>query len=331
MYRGFLSLLASFRSEFHILRAGDVPKSQPAMGAARWTSYPNKSGAPKIPETQYAAWLHSKTADLDLPSDTEFNNRVESSTRGNDKFKLLKDLKDIGTSLKTYANLLGQVRRVHDTGSEIMEVYLSDYTENPDFYNYAWGEESEKGNYDEFGYRKQPPRAKVNQWPGPYGKFTIQIALYNPHADYVREEVKVDSWIAINNVRIKTGHYLEGVVHTDDVVKVTVLDTSPESLVANSTNPTNIRLQEAIHRKYLLTKKFEQQTKAISELDAKLGDKRKWDETDKEGGLEQGKKLNSKQRRKLERANAEKKVQEAQLKKLKLQSLNPNSSYNSRP
>lgn len=274
-------------------------------------------------------WLHSKNEDLNLPSDTEFKMKIEASRNVRDKFRLCKELQDTGDT-KGYADLVGQVVRTHDDGRELLELYLTDYTANPNFYNYEWGGQ-ETENVDGFGYLNAQQQSKKSQkWPGPFGKLSILVALWEPHASYVRNKVKVGHWVLASNVKIRIGKqgFLEGVIHEDNRVKVAILEPSDEPLTSSS-SPNEVRLQEAIERKYKWTKAFDKQKKAIRNEDAGLGDKRKRDDEEEEevDPRAPGKGLNSKQKRKLERAAADKKELEDELKRNKLRTLNPNGEY----
>lgn len=328
MYRNTIQLMTNYGTEFHFLGSTMVPQNLGEMKNAPWVSYPPTQRRQSISETRYATWLHTKMEDLDLPSDTEFNQRTERSMNITDKFRLLKDVKDTGDQ-KMFVNIIGEVVKIHDSNSDSLELYLSDYTPNTGFYNYEWGaEEHDVKTHDEFGYSKaQPNPKKLNKWPGPHGKMTIQICLWENHASYVRDEVKPNSWVSLSNVRIKIGKqgFLEGVIHGDNIVKVNVLEPSQDPLTADA-SVTEVRLQEAISRKFQWKKKFNEQKKAIQDEDDGLGSKRKRGEEEEALPNTNGK-LNGKQRRKLERAAAGKKVREAELKKLRLRNLNENSEY----
>lgn len=326
MYYGQTSLLASHLSQFHVLRSESVPRSPKETKHAPWSCFTRQQNTvPSFSEVEYAMWLHKQKDNLDLPSDTEFRMKVEASKNARDKFRLSKELQDTGT-MKGYADLIGQVVRIHDDGRELLEMYLTDYTANPQFYNYEWGGQ-EGEDRDDFGYLKaQQQSKKSNKWPGPFGKLSIQVGLWEPHASYAREHVKVGNWVLAGNVKIKIGKqgYLEGVIHNNDRVKVKVLEPSDEPLASESSS-TEVRLQEAIERKYSWTKAFEKQVKAIRNEEAGSGNKRKRDDEEDIDPRQAGQTLNSKEKRKLERAAAKKKAQEDEVKKTKLQNLNQNS------
>lgn len=327
MFGGNVSLIASYATEFHLLASAAVPTSPASLTSAQWTSYPrSQKGTPSLVETRYGAWLHTKVADLDLPSDTEFEQRTIRSLNVKDKFSLLKDLK-CENSAFIFVNLIGEIIKIHDSSFDYLTLYLTDYTANPKFYNYAWGGGCDATDdvQDEFGYL-QMGRKKTNKndWPGPFGRMTIQITAYDAQATEIRESIKTNQWVHLNNVQIKYGRMgglLEGYLRDRDKICIRTLEPSQE-ISASSADSTDSRLQEAVKRKYAWSKKFQQQQKAILGEEEGLNSKRKRGSNDESS---ESKHLNSKQRRKQERAAAEQKVRELELKKLKLKNLNPNS------
>ena len=230
------------------------------------------------------------------------------------KFCLLKDVKP-----DTFHDILGEVIRVFD-GSSSVTVYLSDYTANSLFYNYAWGGgTTEARDGDEFGYIKSRTKT-AKDWPGPYGKMTIQLTLFDGHADFIRDEkVQANQWLLLRNVQIKFGRMggcLEGMLRGDrdafeGKVYVQIMKHSDEL------EDNDVRWKEAVRRKHDWWKKFEKQKQDMLDEAAAVGDKRK-------RGDEVVKK-NSKQRRKEQRAAAENRAANAEAKVAKKLDLNENS------
>jgi hypothetical protein len=231
------------------------------------------------------------------------------------KFALLKDVKPGG-----FYDILGEVIRVYGETFDSATVYLSDYTPNSLFYNYPWAEAqtSNGRDGDEHGYLKSRPKAAKDVWTGPYGKMTIQLTLWDGHAAFVKEQVRLKSWVLLRNVQIKfgkSGQHLEGFLRGDKnaiegKIQVEVMERSEEP------DDNDSRWKEAIARKYDWEKKFKQQKQAI--LDEADGTKRK-----REDGPCKG---NSKSRRKERRAAGLGKAATTEAKVMKKLDLNENST-----
>ena len=315
MYKGAVSLLTHWTTECHVLAATNIPSKPLTYPTAKWQSIPpGKCKPPNLVETNYVIWAKSRTNELDIPSDHEFHEKSMQSMKVKDKFSLLKDVKP-----EHFYNILGQVIKVHDS-INVLSIYLSDYTPHSLFYNNAWAREgsAEAKDGDEYGYtksRSKDPKA----WPGPFGKMSIQLNLYDEHATYVREYVKVKQWVLLSNVQIKYGKMgglLEGYLRGDrqrfdGKIQVKIME--------KSENPeeNDIRWKEAVKRSHEYWKKHEAQKKAILCEDDGLGNKRKAEND----GLP---KLNSKQRRKEKRAAAEKQAAASEAKLAEKLDLNDN-------
>ncbi|KAJ5952692.1 uncharacterized protein N7479_011105 [Penicillium vulpinum] len=110
--------------------------------------------------------------------------------------------------------LLGQVVNLNTYDSEKCLLYLTDFTENEELVNYKKpGEEDDESGPegDRFNYIQ-----KKKNWPGPWGKLTIQVTLWEPHATYAREHIKPGDITLLTYARIKEGRGgLEAAVHED--------------------------------------------------------------------------------------------------------------------
>jgi protection-of-telomeres protein 1 len=315
MYRGSLSLLlVKLLSEFHHLPASKIPSAISSTTPIRWLSFPVGKRPPSVNETQYVIWANSRVKDLELPSSDDFYRRKEEARNIKDRFSVLKDVQP-----QNFYNILGEVIKIVDL-SGVVALYLSDYTANSSFYNYSWGEGGTTArDGDEFGYTK-PKKKATNEWPGPYGKLSIQLTLFDEHAEFVRENVEVGQWVLLSNVQIKygkMGNILEGFLRHDrdsweGKIQVSILKWSPD------VDEVDDRLKEVVRRKYEWWKKFKAQRKEILNENQDLGTKRKLD-----GSGES--RLNSKQRRKERRAAVDQKIASSQVKATKDLNLNDNS------
>lgn len=132
---------------------------------------------------------------------------VTSQKKGGLPTSLIQDVE-----VRRIVQLLGQVIKMNDWDSEKTILYLTDYTENPSLTDFKKDdEEGEEG--DDFGYMS---RRKGN-WPGPWGRLTIQVTLWEPHASFAREKVKAGDLVHLTYVRIKEGRGdgIEAAVHED--------------------------------------------------------------------------------------------------------------------
>ncbi|KAI9871552.1 MAG: hypothetical protein M1830_002758 [Pleopsidium flavum] len=222
-------------------------------GNTGWTVFP----AAAIPESlgQGKVQLaHKKTARMQPPTVAEslyaislcnsqdrstFSPPIELTTAANSsspvvaspviasprqKFSFIKDVK-----IDSFYDLVGQIVKKYSNNGRC-ELYLTDYTSNNLLYNYEWGHPEGDGaarDGDSFGYTARNSRHQ--QWPGPYGKMTLQVALWAPHSYFAMDNVKEEDYIHLRNVRIKFGQdaRMEGALHTDrrypDRIDVTIL------------------------------------------------------------------------------------------------------------
>ena len=287
-----------------------MPTSSSTSAIASWRSFHPKNifKTPTACETNYVT--NSKRHVSELPSTMDFQEKSIQAMQVKDKFALLKDVKN-----ECFYNILGEVVQVYDDPSRQMTVHLSDYTANVEFYNHMWGgsDATKARDGDEHGYIKSRSKS-VSNWPGPFGKMSLQLTLFDEHAEFVREEVKVKDWVFLRNVRIRYGRVggcLEGVLHGDSGrVHVEVME-SPEN--AEDIDP---RWKAAISRKWDWDKKFAKEKKSVQ--DEASGKKRKHEDDPP--------KPNSKARRKIKRAGGETRAAAIDQKFMVKLNLNTNSS-----
>lgn len=107
--------------------------------------------------------------------------------------------------------------------SSVFQLYVTDYTSNDRLYDRLEPSDLEDGENegtlgDEFGYLGRPSGRR--RWRGPWGKMTLQVALWEPHGQWASQHVKENSYVYLKNVRIKEtkiSKQLEGAVHTDRI------------------------------------------------------------------------------------------------------------------
>jgi hypothetical protein len=250
-----------------------------------------------------------------VPDQEEFQSMAIQSLNVKQKFSLLQDVSE-----GKFCDLVVHIcREPFDLGDKIT-LYVSDYTENNNFFNYTWEgvQDLDSGNGDVYGYTSNKDSDPLKRWVGPYGKKAMQVTCWEPHASYIRSEVEAGDWVNLRNVQIKVGHdgaNLEGAMREErgraqsDRVNVVVLDTDR----ADNIDP---KLMDALRRwrDYMKAKKND-----IKRLEASEGkNKRKAD--DSEGPTKE----NSKAKRKRLREEAQRKIEENEAKlKEEVLGLNP--------
>ncbi|OKO96851.1 Protection of telomeres protein 1 [Penicillium subrubescens] len=113
-----------------------------------------------------------------------------------------------------FVQILGQVVKMSTLDSEKCFLHLTDYTSNESLTDIRKDGEDEMGTEgDNYDYLSR----KRKNWPGPWGKMTIQVVLWEPHATFARGHVKEGQLVLLTYTRIKPGNYsgLEAVVHQD--------------------------------------------------------------------------------------------------------------------
>ncbi|KAJ5558969.1 hypothetical protein N7461_002941 [Penicillium sp. DV-2018c] len=111
--------------------------------------------------------------------------------------------------------LLGQVVKINTYDSEKTLLYLTDYTENESLKNRKKpGDDGDDSGPEGDRFNFISRRGK--DWPGPWGRLTIQVALWEPHASFARENIQTGDIVLLTYTRIKQGQYgIEASVHED--------------------------------------------------------------------------------------------------------------------
>ena len=318
--RNGISLLTSRSTVIHIYSAVQIPKPptsardalQPPCGLNRWK--------PDAQVHEYVPWLYHETSKLRIPEQDEFRARVEGSLNIREKFCTLQNVREA-----KFCDLIVQVIKDPWDEQDMMTMWITDYTENDKFYPYSWdgGNRSGGGEYGRNLYTAVNGLSR--EWPGPFGRRSMQISCWDPHAQYIRENVKAGDWVRLLNVHIKfgrNGSNLEGFLHADrnpsgGRLQVEVFRTAEADNLDD-------RLKDAIRRKrtYEKSKKKQQQSYEANQKAAGAGVKRK-------AGNEEPVPMNAKARRAIQREGLEKKHEENLKRKEEMIGLNKHSRLNS--
>lgn len=297
----------------HVYEASKIPRPpRDATSALRASGDKGAGQTLSRAVTEFVSAIYHSINKGRLPSESEFFSRKEMSVKVRDRFCELKDVRD-----GTFVDVIGQiVRDPYDLGDKI-SLWLSDYTENQSFHHFSYTG-NDGSTEDPFGYGVSIAGAtKKNDWAGPFGKRSMQVTCFEPHASAIRSSgpssgLSTGSWVSLRNVQIKFGHNganLEGYLREDRApyrskVKVAWLDPtqSPEDI-----HPL---LKAAIRRKRDYEKSKKEQLKDIAEA-AQAGQKRA-DVASDQGQKRKRKNTNSKQARRRKRLLASGALQEAQ-------------------
>ena len=271
-WSGMKILLSGYTSKWAVFPQQSIPAVMPSQSSLKCTKE-RKAPEPKLAEMKYAVALcnsrdrdsHSAPVPQTPSKESSSETIPRLSVVPKQKFSLIKDM-----DCDRFYDLVGQVVRIYPNLSRT-ELYITDYTQNGLLYNHEWGIDDDDASRDgdEYGYA---PRGK-KKWRGPYGKKTLTVTLWPPHAYWAQANVKEDDFVFLRNVRAKfsADQKLEGVLHSDrkypDRVDVTILHAKDDS---------DDRVKDVLRRKREYIKQFKDQSKEF--VDDVRGQKRKGDD-----------------------------------------------------
>lgn len=187
----------------------------------------------------------------------EFDSRKITSTHVKQKFNTLANVTE-GLFCDLIVNI---VREPYDNGQAVT-LWVSDYTENPQFYNFPCNQidSAAAGQLQNYPQAVDDITPQEDQWRGPFGQRCFQITCWEPHATVIRNQsLGLNNWVELKNVQIKTGRNganLEGFLREDLNAWNTEVKIRQLVLVANT--ELNVHLKEAVRRK----RDYETQKKA---------------------------------------------------------------------
>lgn len=250
--------LSSHQTQWTVFHAASIPQ-EPPNGTIE-LPYRSSKGARRPTAVDYRYAIHL----CSLIDRDRVVKIVESGPNGTPpdpmpavdaKKKKAALIKDVDEA--RFYNITAQVVKTYDSSGDKYELEVTDYTTNRLLFNHELPDEESSSvgrDGDEFAYlprsrRKQ--RAKW-QWPGPFGKMTLHVTLFEPHASYAQSHVKEGDFVLLRNLHIRMGRgnvqVLEGVLHTDrryeDLIQIEVLE-----------DRTDDRVKDVLKRKLEYTKK----------------------------------------------------------------------------
>ncbi|KAI1423020.1 hypothetical protein F5Y12DRAFT_759830 [Xylaria sp. FL1777] len=292
-YRETISLINNRTSSFHLYSASDIPRPPQSAKDALRSSYGTRQLGEK--EHEYVSFLYHFTSRDSIPDMATFQKQADQSARMKDKFCKLEDIAD-GKFCDVVVNVVKAP--FEELGKTTL--WVSDYTENDSFHKFSWDGAKQLGGRDGNPYETHT----ATKWNGPFGKRSMQVTCYEPHASHINSEVQLNHWIRIRNLRIKFGNNhlnLEGALHEDRDFSRRQFDI----LKPDRTEDCDPRLKEAIRRKveYEKLKKKQLKSLAANEGGDDTSTKRKTDDSEEP-------KPNSKQRRNQKREAKKRKAEE---------------------
>ncbi len=292
------SLLSNRATDMFIFKSSSLSSGATPV-IVPWGKNCSRAGKPSPAETKQACTLYSGLKKDNVPSVIDFGEKKAQSMNVRNKRSALG-----GVQNKAFYDILAQaVSEPFAAASGCVMLWISDYSENGEFWDYASPDSDGKESADagdackyltKFGKQVD---AKPANWSGPHGRRSMLVTFFPPHAEHVQEEnVKRGTWIDLRNLHVKygrDGRSLEGFLHDDpergSPLLVRVIDTT--DLDSENADP---RYMEALLRKRQYIK--------ASKHESKAGKKRKAVADAAAEG-----RSNARQRRVLERENKRRK------------------------
>lgn len=183
----------------------------------------HQGALPNPDELLYAKWIARQecaSAWRPLPPATALQvSQIMSSSGGRPpprqtKFRWIEELDLPDVRGHIFVDLLGEVRRKYSPNNSTVELYLTDYTSHEGLYDYRYDDNSDSRDGDPFGYIESTSA----KWPGPWGRMTINVTLWDTQAEYATSNVNEGNFVYLRNVQIKmdkSGSRLEGQCRQD--------------------------------------------------------------------------------------------------------------------
>ena len=126
-----------------------------------------------------------------------------------EKFSWIKDLPVPDSHGRLiFVDLLGEVRKIFSNDFRT-DLYITDYTSHNRLYDYENECDEAEIDGDRFAYS----RDRKQKWPGPWGKMTICVSLWDAQAAYATRELVAGQFVSLLNVNIafdQRGSAIEG-------------------------------------------------------------------------------------------------------------------------
>ncbi|QUC18856.1 uncharacterized protein UV8b_03097 [Ustilaginoidea virens] len=264
-YESAFSLCTNKVTDVLIYDSTKIPK--PGNDASRALRPSNRSRIGRQPnktENEFVSILYGSINKEKVPTESEFEIMKMNSKNVKKKFSELKDVRE-GMFINTIAEV---VKEPYDAGDKVT-LWVSDYTENDQFYHHKFTGGASVGGQktDSHGYSKKVGSWQPkSEWAGPFGKRSLQITCFDPHASAIREHnFTKGTWLFLRNLQVKLGrdlNNLEGYLREDRGVQGQKINVSEEHAVDSETTKTE--LKNALRRKRDYEKLRKDQLRAIT-------------------------------------------------------------------
>ena len=265
---------------------GPIPRKMPDFEAPLKQLRPNTTAKPTKSEMEYVVHLAvtQNKNKFSAPLSQEAKQKLNAPA---EKFSLIKDV-----GVDRFYDIVGQVVKVFPT-QDRLQLYITDYTENPFLFTYETHEEAPDG----YGSMTQTGR----KWQGPLGRYTLLIYAFPPHSYWTCQNVNPGDFVQVRNVRIRLNRndnrMIEGALHGEKA--------NPDRV-----NIKVVKVQDNDRVKDLLMRKQEYgfdhlfDTREV-EPEAQRGQKRKGDDEPQKEAKPSKNQRKKKQREKKAQAKAE--------------------------
>ncbi|KAI0834721.1 hypothetical protein F5Y06DRAFT_278247 [Hypoxylon sp. FL0890] len=263
-FRGEVSLITHWSTVIHVYSANEIPNPPKSAKQALKPALRQNDRPPADEVHEYVSKLYHSIDKDAVPDAADFSMQVELSRNFKDKFRTLSQVEDF-----QFCDIIVNVVKEPFDQMGTTTLWVSDYTENEHFYKFSWDATkiSEGQDGDPYGYTTMKSAA-TNNWTGPYGKRSMQVTCFGPHAEFVIKEVKAGNWVHLRNLQVKygrNGNNLEGFLREDR----TAFQSGLQVDILATDDPDNIddRLKKAIRRKrdYEKVKKKQQKNFVANE------------------------------------------------------------------
>ena len=212
--------MTHFDTKFSQFQAAKIPKPPADPSVALVKSHQKRQCQLSKSDLDNVSRLYQEIDKERIPTIEQYEIQIAQSTKVRDKFRELKDVAD-GSFCDTIVEI---VKEPYDSGDKIT-LWVSDYTENSQFYNHLppVTKNSDHQDGDPYGYvakfNKKAPEKEKKTEEGPYGKRSMQVTCWDPHVTAIRHgKLTKGTWVSIKNLQVKFGRNvanLEGYLRED--------------------------------------------------------------------------------------------------------------------
>ncbi|KAL8418626.1 hypothetical protein RB594_002012 [Gaeumannomyces avenae] len=220
-WSGNQGLITHRSTTLNVYEASRIPRPPGDASVALKNKAGEKTKTYGKKETEYVSYLYHNVDKYSLPTAEEFQEMATRSLNVATKFSTLSKV-----SHDKFHDLVVQaVKAPYNLGDKVT-LWVTDYTVNNAFFDHV---SDPSGSLSGDGFRDGDPYGYTNKfcvassesvpaWPGPFGKMSLQLSCWEPHATFLLKNVVAGAWVALRNVNIRigrNGQNLEGFMRGD--------------------------------------------------------------------------------------------------------------------